>query len=74
MYAEAIAELEKAGRPREQRPNTVASMGHVYAAIGDRTSAMKALDKLKAFEKEGRLSPYQLAVVYAGPRRNRQGV
>ena len=27
---------------------------------------MKALDKMKGFEKEGRFSPYQLAIVYAG--------
>jgi len=66
MYAEAIAEFEKAGGLEDSGPNNVASMGHVYSAAGDRTSAMKALDKLKGFEKEGRLSPYQLAVVYAG--------
>ncbi len=66
MYAEAVAEFEKAGGFEDSGPNNVASMGHVYAAMGDRASVMKALDKLKSFEKEGRLSPYQLAIVYAG--------
>ena len=32
MYAEAIAEFEKAGGFENSGPNTVASMGHVYAA------------------------------------------
>jgi TolB-like protein/tetratricopeptide (TPR) repeat protein len=65
MYAESIAEFEKVGGLEDSGPNTVASMGHVYAAMGDRTSVTKALDKLKSFGKEGRVSPYQLAIVYA---------
>ena len=66
MYAESVAEFEKVGGLEDSGPNTVASMGHVYAAMGDVwTSVTKALDKLKSFEKEGSVSPYQLAVVYA---------
>jgi eukaryotic-like serine/threonine-protein kinase len=66
MFPQAIAEFEKAGGLEKGGANTVSSLGHVYAVIGDKRLAQKALNELKTSGKVGILAPYEVAVVYAG--------
>jgi len=63
---EAIAEYQKAVELSNGDLDRVASLGHAYAAIGDRAEAEKILRNLEEKSKSGKASPYLAATIYAG--------
>ena len=63
---EAIAEYQKAVELSNGDLNRVASLGHAYAAIGDRADAERILRNIEEKSKSGKASPYLAATIYAG--------
>jgi tetratricopeptide (TPR) repeat protein len=63
---EAVAEYQKAVDLSDGNPDTIASLGHAYAVIGNRIEAGKILSGLEQKYKTGKASPYLAATVYAG--------
>jgi TolB-like protein/DNA-binding winged helix-turn-helix (wHTH) protein/Flp pilus assembly protein TadD len=66
MYAQAIATYQKGMTRAERHPFLIASLGHAYALAGERYKALKALAELREISKRQYVSPYLIAVVYAG--------
>ncbi|MEO8725630.1 MAG: winged helix-turn-helix domain-containing protein, partial [Acidobacteriaceae bacterium] len=65
-YVAAIAEFEKAGNISHNSPPMLAALAHVYAVSGKQETARKLLDVLKARSQREYVSPFYIAVVYAG--------
>jgi eukaryotic-like serine/threonine-protein kinase len=65
MYGQAIVECEKA-LSLVDAPWILTSLGYTHALAGDRGAADQVLDQLKERAKQGYVSPYDLAVMYAG--------
>jgi tetratricopeptide (TPR) repeat protein len=63
---EAIAEYQKAVELSNGDLDRVASLGHAYAAIGNRAEAEKILRHVEEKSKSGKASPYLAATIYAG--------
>jgi serine/threonine-protein kinase len=63
--AEAIRELEKAVA---LSPGSLyeGALGHAYAVAGQRTRALRVLQKLQARADSGYVSPFDIATIYAG--------
>jgi len=66
MFAEAIGEFQKALEASSGNPFALGSLGHAYAAGGQRAPARKALADLLELAKRRYVSPFDIAVVYAG--------
>ena len=66
MYREAIAAYEKAVSISAGSPEALASLGHAYAASGERAGARKVLDQLSTLSKRRYISPYFTALIYEG--------
>jgi tetratricopeptide (TPR) repeat protein len=64
-FPEAIAALQEAVRLNES-PDALGSLGHTYAASNNRDGALKILDELTEMSKRRYVSPYNVAVIYAG--------
>jgi serine/threonine protein kinase/Tfp pilus assembly protein PilF len=65
-YDEAIAESRKALNLFGDSPWVLAGLGHIYAVSGRRDEAHQVLNELKA-RGEGRyISPFDMALIYAG--------
>ena len=63
-YPQAVAEFQKA-----QSGNSViatAMLGHVYAVAGEKAKAMQILEQLQEPHQDHYVSPFLIAVVYAG--------
>ncbi len=65
-YAEAVAELQKAVARSGGDKDPTAFLGQAYAVSGNRDEALKILGELRDRSKDMRLSPYQIAAIYAG--------
>lgn len=63
---EAIAEYQKAVDLSNGNFDALASLGHAYAVIGNKSAAEKILRKLEQASKIGKTSPYEAATLYAG--------
>ena len=63
---EAIAEYQRAVELSNGNFDAMASLGHAYAAIGNRAEAEKILRGLLQRSKQGQASPYLAATIYAG--------
>jgi serine/threonine protein kinase/TolB-like protein/tetratricopeptide (TPR) repeat protein len=63
---EAVAELQKAAEYMGEDPETLSALGHAYAVAGRRADAEAVLSQLRALRERGYVSPYFVAVVYAG--------
>jgi eukaryotic-like serine/threonine-protein kinase len=63
---EAVAELQKAVRHMGEDPETLSALGHAYAAAGRRADAESVLAQLRSLRERGYVSPYFVAVIYAG--------
>ncbi len=63
---EAIAEYQRAVELSNGNFNAMASLGHAYAAIGNKVEAEKILRGLLQRSKQGQASPYLAATIYAG--------
>lgn len=65
-YDQAIAELQNAVRISHDSPPMVAALGHAYGTAGKRTEAQKILSRLLEQSKREYVSPFYVALVYAG--------
>jgi serine/threonine-protein kinase len=66
MYGEGIAELEKAAAFDRTDAWTVAALGYAYAVAGKKVEAQNVLNELQQLMKQRYVSPFLLAIVYAG--------
>jgi tetratricopeptide (TPR) repeat protein len=66
MYAEAISELQQAIVPSSVNHRHLAGMAHIFAVSGRRGEARRLLSDLLEREKKQYVSPYSIAMVYAG--------
>jgi TolB-like protein len=65
-HDEAIAEFQKAVVGWKGAVFPTATLGHGYAVAGQQAAAREVLDKLLVRSKTGYVSPYEIAVIYAG--------
>lgn len=66
MYKEALVELEKAKNLLGGNAEIVSLVGYTFAVSGQRVEALKILEELQRSAKTKYVSPYYLAMVYAG--------
>ncbi len=66
LYPEALDELRKAVAISHHSPPMLASLGHAYGVSGRKQNALKIIDQLKEESASRYVSPFYLAVVYAG--------
>ncbi len=66
MYEEAIAEFEEGGTLSGGNPQMKSVLGLAYAQSGRRADALRILDQLNELSERGYVSPFSIAVVYAG--------
>jgi len=66
MHEEAIAEIRKAVALSAGNARVLATLGYAYAVSGRRSEALKVLNDLRARSKQSYVSPYFIALVYAG--------
>ncbi|HKC63130.1 MAG TPA: tetratricopeptide repeat protein [Pyrinomonadaceae bacterium] len=64
-FAEAIEEFRNA-KLIDDRPEVSAMMGHTYAVAGKRNEARKILNILAKLSKRHYISPYYIALIFAG--------
>jgi tetratricopeptide (TPR) repeat protein len=64
--AEAISEYQKAIAMSDGDQEPKAALAHAYAMIGRRAEAEKMLGDLERKSTSGYVSPYLIAIVYAG--------
>jgi tetratricopeptide (TPR) repeat protein len=64
--AEAIPEYQKAVEMSDGDQEPTAALAHAYAVIGKRVEAEKMLRDLERKSKDGYVSPYLIATIYAG--------
>jgi serine/threonine-protein kinase len=72
MYSQAIEELSKGGERARQYDELLTLIGYIYAVTGQRVEALKVVDQLKERSKQRYVSPYFIAIVYAGLREKDQ--
>jgi TolB-like protein/Flp pilus assembly protein TadD len=65
-HEEAIAALQKATGLSPANPMIVSALGHAYAVSGQGREAMKILHQLQDFSQQRYISPYEMAIIYAG--------
>jgi TolB-like protein/DNA-binding winged helix-turn-helix (wHTH) protein len=68
--AQAIPEYQKAVELSQRNSDTTAGLAHAYASVGRKLDAMKILGELQQQSKVAYVSPYMIAVIYAGLRQN----
>jgi serine/threonine-protein kinase len=73
LFPEAIAELQEAVRLFGPRNEAVAALGHAYAVSGQREEALRSIEQLKLWSKQG-LDPSVIALVDAGLGRNDEAI
>ncbi len=66
MYEEAIAELNQAIVAGGDRTRIWSELGHLYAVSGRPSEAEKILGELQQRGAQGYVSPYEIALIYAG--------
>ncbi|MCI0561037.1 MAG: hypothetical protein MN733_21330, partial [Nitrososphaera sp.] len=69
MYNQAIAEFQTS-LESEVNMSRLALLGHAYALAGKHREAQQVLRKLKAMPRERYISPYYMALIYAGLGQN----
>ena len=65
-YEAAVAEIKQAITFSGGNTIHTAALGHAYAMAGKRTEARKAISDLERLSKREYVSPYFIAVIYAG--------
>ncbi|MEK6325766.1 MAG: protein kinase [Acidobacteriota bacterium] len=66
MYAEAIGELQTAKALVAGSGEAETALGYIYAVSGKRGDALRVLDQLKELSKRRYVSPFFIALIYAG--------
>jgi len=74
MYDQAITELRRAVDISQNSPPPVAALARAYAVSGRTTEARKLLDQLMEQSKRRYVSPFYMAIVYAGLGENDQAL
>jgi len=74
MYDQAITELRRAVDISQNSPPSVAALARAYAVSGRTTEARKLLDQLMEQSKRRYVSPFYMAIVYAGLGENDQAL
>jgi len=74
MYDQAITELRRAVDISQNSPPPVAALARAYAVSGRTTEARKLLDQLMEQSKKRYVSPFYVAIVYAGLGENDQAL
>lgn len=70
QFDQAISELRKASELSHDSPLMVSALAHAYALAGHPLESQKLLAQLSAESKQQYVSPFYIAVVYAGLRKN----
>src|SRR5882724_10126651 len=65
-YEQAIAEINQAITLSGGDVKAIATLGHAYAVSGRHAEARKVIDQLAQLSKRKYVSPYFIAVIYAG--------
>jgi TolB-like protein/DNA-binding winged helix-turn-helix (wHTH) protein/Tfp pilus assembly protein PilF len=73
-YQQAISELQKAARISHDAPPILGSLGHAYAVAGKKSEAEAVLAELMEQSKKQYVSPFYVAIVYAGLRENEKAI
>ena len=66
MYTEAVEYLRKGVDLSGGAPQPLSVLGYTYGVSGEREEALEIVQKLKLLSKRRYVSPYDIAVVYAG--------
>jgi len=66
MFEESIKDYQYALELSPEDQNYLAALGHVYASSGNTSAARNILDTLFALNKKEHVSPFFVALVYAG--------
>jgi TolB-like protein/Tfp pilus assembly protein PilF len=67
-YSEAIAELERAVAVSRSNPRATAELGLAHALNGNRAEALRLVHDLITRSKQRYVSPFDIALIYAGLR------
>lgn len=73
-YPKAVAELQQAVAISRDSPQMVSALGHTYGASGNRSEAEKVLAHLMEQTKKEYVSPFYVALVYAGMGENDKAI
>ena len=73
-YPQAIAELQKAVSISHDSPPMLGALGHAYGLAGMRPEAEKILSQLGEQSQKKYVSPFYIALVYAGLHENKQSL
>jgi DNA-binding winged helix-turn-helix (wHTH) protein/TolB-like protein/Tfp pilus assembly protein PilF len=74
MYTEAIAELQQAVASSPINHRHLAGLAHIFAVSGRQGESRRLLDDLLEREKKQYVSPYSIAMVYAGLEEKKQAL
>jgi TolB-like protein/DNA-binding winged helix-turn-helix (wHTH) protein/Tfp pilus assembly protein PilF len=74
MYPEAIAEFEQAGTALKDWPVIIAAAGHAFARWGHKSDATAALRRMNELTKEEYVTPYGVALIFAGLNDKEQAI
>ena len=66
MNEDASAACQKAINVSERSSLNLAVLGYIYAAVGNRSEALKLLDELRQMSGQRYVSSYDLAILYTG--------
>jgi len=73
-YDQAIVEFQKAASISHDSVPAIAALGHAYAISGKKSEAQNALDQLLDKSKKQYVSPFYVAIVYAGLNENEKAL
>jgi TolB-like protein/DNA-binding winged helix-turn-helix (wHTH) protein len=74
MYPEAITEFEQAGTALKDWPVIIAAAGHAYGRWGHESDATAALHRMNELTKEEYVTPYGMALIFAGLNDREQAI
>jgi len=66
IYSRALEEFQKAAALSKGSPDKLADLGYLHALSGKRAEALKIIQDLDQLSGKRYVSPYDIAVVYAG--------
>jgi tetratricopeptide (TPR) repeat protein len=73
-YPQAVEEFKKAGALSHESVPAMSALGHVYAVTGRRVEAQRVLQGLLEESKKQYVSPFYIAIVYAGMSENQKAI
>ncbi len=73
-YDQAVAEFQKAASISHDSVPAIPALGHAYAIAGRKPETQNALDQLLEKSKKQYVSPFYVAIVYAGLNDNEQAL